>query len=82
MDSPFSTIDPNGITLKADGSIHFQNAEVRASAVELSSRRNGLQSTNSGTCTNAASCTATNLNCSNAGSCTGENLGQCKVVAT
>lgn len=80
MTTAFPQIDPNGITLNPDGSIYFNNKDVRRAAIELSSGI-GVMSTNGGQCTNSGSCDGSNMNCTNSGVCTGDNFGQCRVVA-
>ena len=78
MSGPFDSINPGGIMLNADGSITFNNRELRAAATKLGSQKGGItESDNFGTCTNSSSCGGSNLNCTNDGVCTGSNLGQC-----
>jgi hypothetical protein len=59
------------------GSIYFNDTEIQAAAIELSSDA-GVMSINSGSCSNSGSYAGSNLNCTNGGSCTGDNFGQCR----
>lgn len=80
MDNAFRNIDPGGITLNADGSITFQNAELRTASNKLTKQTDVTpMADNFGSCTNGGTCTGSNLNCSNTGNCSGTtNVGNCR----
>ncbi|WP_152624795.1 hypothetical protein [Xanthomonas sp. GPE 39] len=79
MDKAFHEIDPRGITLNPDGSIHFANHRLRAAAIS-SATQEAIRpmSENAGKCTNSGTCTATNYTCNNSGNCqSSSNVGAC-----
>ena len=96
MENPLHKIDPSGITLASDGSLHYQD-QALLDAVQVSpSVIPDL--TNTGGCRNASSCndksnglactnsdaclnTTNGLGCSNAGDCQRSfNIGACSDV--
>lgn len=80
MHDSFRAIDPNGISINADGSVSFQNTQLRGAATQLSSGVVVPNSDNFGTCTNGGTCSGANMDCTNTGTCTGSNFGQCNTT--
>lgn len=82
MHEAFRAIDPSGISINADGSISFLNADLRGATTALGFRQVSPMSDNFGSCTNGGTCTGSNLDCTNTGHCTGQNYGQCNGAGT
>lgn len=81
MDKAFHNIDPRGITLNPDGSIHFDNHRLRAAAIASATRGTiRPMGENAGNCTNSGTCSGTNYTCTNTGDCSkASNVGVCLV---
>ena len=78
MHEAFRSIDPNGISINADGSITFLNAELLSATKALGSNQVSPMADNFGTCNNGGTCSGANLDCSNTGNCSGaQNFGTC-----
>jgi hypothetical protein len=78
MHDAFRSIDPNGISINADGSVSFQNASLLSATSKLAIGGPVPNSDNFGSCTNGGTCSGSNLDCNNTGNCTNtQNYGSC-----
>lgn len=77
--SAFKGINPGGIILNADGSITFENRELKQAVTDASKGIVIAAADNFGSCTNGGACTGANNNCTNTGDCSkSQNYGACK----